>query len=76
MHIGVRLGSGLVRYTKSAAAELTLPAGATVRSVVELLAIAPARVGIISLNGSLADLGDALADGDELWLFPPVTGGA
>jgi molybdopterin synthase catalytic subunit len=66
--------------TKSLALEL--PRGATVddawRAVVrEVPALAPGRQSLrFAVNGSYADEGDVLDDGDELACIPPVSGGA
>jgi molybdopterin synthase catalytic subunit len=58
-----------------------LPAGAAVRDLRALLAYDHAAVGElgerlrIAVNQRLADEGDALAEGDEVALLPPVSGG-
>lgn len=60
--------------------ELELPSGSTARTAVERLRANP-RMGslpiepAIALNRTYASLNDALADGDEIALIPPVAGG-
>jgi molybdopterin synthase sulfur carrier subunit len=65
---------------------LALPAGApaTVTAVLDALRsrggafaaeLAPGRAVRIAINHEMAKPGDALRDGDEVALFPPVTGG-
>lgn len=67
--------AGLSRTT------LTLPAGATVAALREALAAAlpgltPALpTALVSVNHEYAFNEDALKDGDEVALFPPVSGG-
>ena len=62
--------------------ELELPAGATVRSLVELLrgrgATAAGRVWesmAVAVNQEYAKVDVVLQDGDEVALLPPVSGG-
>src|SRR5512140_513921 len=77
---------GVVRlfasYREAAGAgriELDLPAGATaaeaVRAVLRDHPLATER-GMLARNREYVDPGVALADGDELALIPPVSGGA
>ncbi|MFZ5799549.1 MAG: MoaD/ThiS family protein [Desulfobulbus sp.] len=47
----------------------------TVRDIVEELGIPAPEVGIIFINGRNADMDQALAEGDNLSLFPLVGGG-
>lgn len=47
----------------------------TVRRIVEDLGIPDSEVGIIFINGRGAGMDQALADGDDLSLFPLVGGG-
>ena len=49
--------------------------GLTVRDVVTEAGIPAAAVFIVMLNNDRTDLDAALADGDRLALFPPVSGG-
>ncbi len=62
--------------------ELTLPQGATVAGAVErLLAERPSlprdfRPHLVAVNEEFANLDYALSEGDEVALYPPVSGGA
>lgn len=65
----------------TAARSLDLPAGSHVRDALDALvaahpALAPMRAHLaIAVNGTLARAGDALPEGAELALLPPVSGG-
>jgi molybdopterin converting factor small subunit len=52
-----------------------VPAGATARTVAELLQIAARAVGIVLIGGAHAGLDDALAEGDVVSLLPYMGGG-
>lgn len=63
----------------SAAFALELPAGATVAALLDRLSDGAAESlrGIaVSVNAEYARPGDALSDGDEVGLLPPVSGGS
>ena len=76
-----------LRETFAMAGEsLAVPAGheATVAGVLDALRrrggpfateLAPGRAVRVAINHAMAQPSDALRDGDELALFPPVTGG-
>ena len=51
-----------------------LPAGATVEQLLERLSL-PEEVKTILVNGIVRDGAHAVADGDEVGLFPPVARG-
>ncbi len=61
--------------------QMRLPAGSTVADVwMQLVARAPklaqgSRSQMVAVNSRYADLGQELADGDELAFIPPVSGG-
>ena len=80
MKVEVRLFATLRPYLPAAAdgdgVSLELPAGATVRDVVESLKIPGELACLTVVNGHDADLEQILAPGDELALFPPLAGGA
>jgi sulfur-carrier protein len=52
-----------------------LPAGATVGRLIQQLELPEKEVKLIFVNGIVRDPDHALADGDELGIFPPVGGG-
>lgn len=63
---------------------LALPAPATVQGLLDLLTarggawaeqIGNARGVLVAVNQQMAPRGAGLADGDEVAIFPPVTGG-
>jgi molybdopterin synthase sulfur carrier subunit len=64
--------------------QIELPDASTVATLVDLLRdrggpwaaeLAPGRAVRVAVNQDMADLTAALRDGDEVALFPPVTGG-
>ncbi|HEX4857897.1 MAG TPA: molybdopterin converting factor subunit 1 [Usitatibacteraceae bacterium] len=64
--------------------DLQLASPATVSTLVETLRgrggawseqLAPERRWRVAVNQNMARLGDAIGDGDEVAIFPPVTGG-
>lgn len=80
MKVDVRLFATLQPYLPAGAdgdgISLELPAGATVRDVVESLKI-PAEVSCLTVvNGRDAEPDQVLAPGDEVAVFPPLAGGA
>ncbi len=57
-------------------ATLDVPAETTVAAVLEKLGIAGGHVHLVMVNGDMeTDRSRALADGDEVTVFPPVAGG-
>ncbi|HLF01793.1 MAG TPA: molybdopterin converting factor subunit 1, partial [Anaerolineales bacterium] len=81
MKISILFFATLKDRAKTNRAELTLPDGATVAQLKKEVAarfpnVAPALpTCIASRNKEFADDTDPLADGDEVALFPPVSGG-
>ena len=55
--------------------ELGLADGATVAAVLAAMRLPPAVQAVLLVNGRRAEAGTALADGDEITLFPPMEGG-
>ncbi len=82
MHVTLQLFGSLREAAGSRTLTLELPEGATVEDVREALAKrlpAAARLGsrvAVAVNQELASPGTALAEGDEVALLPPVSGGS
>jgi molybdopterin converting factor small subunit len=81
MEIRVIAFASLREVLESSQRSLALPEGSTLGDAWELLereypALAPHRSTLrAARNGRLAKLDEALADGDEVAIFPPVGGG-
>ena len=80
MHVLVRLFASYREAAGRGHFDLELPAGATVRDAVARIArehplITEGRQVVIARNRDYAALDTQLADGDELALIPPVSGG-
>jgi molybdopterin synthase catalytic subunit len=82
MHIKVRLFASQRELVGARHVELDLPDGSTVADgwaglVARFPALAPGRDSVrFARNGDYADPADPLADGDELAVIPPVSGGS
>jgi molybdopterin synthase catalytic subunit/molybdopterin converting factor small subunit len=77
MRIRVRLFAGLRERLGMGENEMELPDGALARDVWELLEMGPEPSGLAyAVNRQYVDRDHALADGDELAIIPPVSGGA
>jgi molybdopterin converting factor small subunit len=80
MKVEVRLFALLDRYLPPGAAgdgaSLDVPAGTTVRDVVESLRIPSELSCLTFINGRDAPPDRVLAPGDVLSMFPPLAGGA
>jgi MoaE-MoaD fusion protein len=77
MRIRVRLFAGLRERVGTGENEMELPAGARASDVWELLQIGPEPHGLAyAVNREYVDRDHPLADGDELAIIPPVSGGA
>lgn len=74
MNITVKLFATL-RSGRFEEGGLDLDEGATVRSVIETLAIRPDDAAIIFVNGRHAEPESRLSAGDTLSVFPPIGGG-
>lgn len=75
--VTIRLFAGLRELAGSGQRDLSLPAGAVVGDVWVLLELGDEPPGIAyALNRSYTERTAALADGDEVALIPPVSGGA
>jgi molybdopterin converting factor subunit 1 len=77
MRIRVRLFAGLRERVGTGENEMELPAGARASDVWELLQVGPEPEGLAyAVNREYVDRDHPLADGDELAIIPPVSGGA
>ena len=73
----VRLFAGLRERAGTDRRELDLDDGASVEDVWPALDLGDEPAGLLyAVNRTYADRGDALAEGDEVALIPPVSGGA
>ena len=77
MKVAVRLFAGLRELAGTRALELDLPAGAVAADVWPALELGDEPAGLlVAINKSYAEPGTVLADGDEVALIPPVSGGS
>jgi len=77
MKVAVRLFAGLRELAGTRATEIELPAGATAADVWPALELGDEPAGLlVAVNRSYASRERVLADGDEVALIPPVSGGA
>jgi molybdopterin synthase catalytic subunit len=77
VRVVVRLFAGLRERAGTDRRELDLDDGASVEDVWPALDLGDEPAGLLyAVNRTYADRGDALAEGDEVALIPPVSGGA
>jgi molybdopterin synthase catalytic subunit len=77
MNVTVRLFAGLRERAGESRRELELPDGATVADVWPALDLGEEPAGLVyAVNRSYTERDTALANGDEVGLIPPVSGGA
>lgn len=79
LRVSVRLHAQLARYAPNPAtgkAELTLPGGASVGSLLAHLSLPSTSRIIVGVNGTSADVATPLRDGDRIDLITPMAGGA
>jgi molybdopterin synthase catalytic subunit/molybdopterin converting factor small subunit len=77
MRVVVRLFAGLRERAGTGERALELPEGARAEDVWKKLELGDAPPGLVyAVNRVYAEPGHALADGDEVALIPPVSGGA
>ena len=76
MKLKVKLVSLFAKYAREDEDGFTLIEGpATIRDLAESLGLPIRRVRIMIVNGKQSDLQTSLADGDEVYIFPPAIGG-
>jgi sulfur-carrier protein len=81
VEVRIRLGSGIARFAPAPLLTLELPNGATVAELCERLAVsnpelAPALHSALTVvGGAHVERGRALADGEEVALLAPISGG-
>lgn len=76
MHVRVRLFAGLREKAGTGTVDLDLREGSTVDAVWVALALGEEPPGILyALNRAYAERGAPLAEGDEVAVIPPVSGG-
>jgi molybdopterin synthase catalytic subunit len=76
MHVTVRLFAALRERAGTGRRELELPQGATAGDVFAALAIGSEPPGLAyAVNQEYAERSAVLAEGDEIALIPPVSGG-
>ena len=77
MFIAVRLFAGLRELAGTGSRDLELPDGSSVGDVWSALELGDEPPGLLyAVNKKYADPAQALGDGDEVALIPPVSGGA
>jgi molybdopterin synthase catalytic subunit len=77
VHVTVRLFAGLREQAGTSRRELELERGATAADVWPALGLGERPPGLlVAVNREYADAAQALSDGDEVALIPPVSGGA
>ncbi|GIW20830.1 MAG: hypothetical protein KatS3mg065_1126 [Chloroflexota bacterium] len=72
--VHVTLKGALADRLPGGRGEVDVPEPATVEALVGVLGL-PARVCVVVVNGSAAEPGTPLADGDRVQVFPPMAGG-
>ena len=77
MQVRVRLFAGLRERAGANSLDLTLPDGASVGDALDAVGDVAAGIPVVmAVNREYADRDVALAEGDELALIPPVSGGS
>ena len=77
MRVAVRLFAGLREIAGTRATEIELPSGSTAADVWPALELGAEPPGLlVAINKSYAARDSVLADGDEVALIPPVSGGS
>jgi molybdopterin converting factor subunit 1 len=77
VRVTVKLFAGLREHAGTGEQEVHLPAGAVVEDVWAALGLDEEPGGLLyAVNREYAERGRALAEGDEVALIPPVSGGS
>ena len=77
MRVTVRFFAGLREQAGTSRREVELPEGASVHDLWPALGLGQEPPGLLyAVNRAYAEPADRLADGDEIALIPPVSGGA
>lgn len=75
MKVDVLVQGHLKQYRAEARFELELPAGATVKELINASGIPWEEVGLAAVNGTRAEDATVLNDGDQVMLMAPLEGG-
>lgn len=74
MQVRIKCFATLSDHTPAGGA-LALPGGGTVGDALAGIGLTPADVKLVFVNSRHAEMDTALADGDQLGIFPAVGGG-
>lgn len=76
IQIKLKIGKGLERYwNETPEGEMRVAPGTRIGDIVRMLAIPEGEIGVVGLNGVLADKDAPLHSGDTVMLYPPIGGG-
>jgi len=76
--VKIRLNAILKEYSPTkgqSSFQLSLPDESSIEDAVQELGIPRPRIGVATVNWKYAELSETLQDGDEVILFPQITGG-
>lgn len=71
----LKLGGGLAALRGAAELDLEVAEGVSLRQLAELAGLPPGAVMLYSVNGTVRPPEAIPADGDVVYLIPPVSGG-
>ena len=74
-NIDLKLYATLKKFSPASAENYPIPAGMTVRSLIDLLGIPPEQAKLVFIDGIRAELETRLNGGERVGIFPPVGGG-
>jgi molybdopterin converting factor small subunit len=79
MKISVRLlgllSKDVESYNHENGLEMDMPQGSTYGDIVAALSLPPDKAGMFSVGGILKKRDEAVAEGDEVHIFMPLSGG-